>query len=165
MIYAINGLRFQRQADTNWCWAAVSWMVLDFYSRGQGILQCDIASRVTGGLCCPSPPPNRNDPCYNLMNLETALNSVGHSAGSMIPQPQDFTLVKNEIIAQRPICAQMALPGVNHYVALSTCADDGSIRVLDPEGWYDTDFTTFTRFDLQNPRGFCTGWFLTSPRF
>jgi hypothetical protein len=68
--------------------------------------------------------------------------------------------VKREIIAQRPVCAEVALPGgLTHYVVLSTCADDGSIRVLDPQGWYDTTFDSFTMFNPNNPRGYCTGWY------
>jgi hypothetical protein len=137
-------------------------MILDFYTKGQGSLQCDIASQVTGGQCCPTPPPDRTDSCYSLINLGTALATVGH-AGEISPQPQDFSLVKNEIIAQRPICAQIALPGLTHYVVIPTCADDGSLRVFDPEGWYDTTFATFTTVNHQNPRGYCTGWFLTQP--
>ena len=136
-------------------------MVNDCYSGGQGILQCQIASEVTGGQCCPNPPGNPNDPCNALRNLQEALDSVGHSAGPIVAQPQSFDLVKTEIVAQRPICAQVALPGLTHYVVLSTCADDGSIRVFDPQGWYDTTFGAFTTFNPDNPRGFCTGWFLT----
>jgi hypothetical protein len=160
MVYDIPGLRFQRQANPHWCWAAVAWMVMDFYSRGQGLPQCQIAARVTGGSCCPA-PADPNDPCFNLMNLGDALAAVGHSAGAALDQPQDFSLVKDQILARQPLCAQVAMPGVNHYVVLSTCADDGGIRVFDPEGWYDTDFPTFTRFDPSNPHGYCTGWFLT----
>ena len=162
MIYTVKSLRFQQQQAISWCWAAVTWMVNDCYSGGGGsILQCAIASQVTGGQCCPSPPGDPNDPCNTLRNLADALNSVGHSAGPMRPQPQRFDLVKNEIIAQRPIRAQVALPGLNHYVVLSTCADDGSILFLDPQGWYDTTFDAFTAFNPNNSRGFCTGWYLT----
>jgi hypothetical protein len=136
-------------------------MVLDYYTKGQGLLQCEIASRVTGGNCCPPPPLDSNNTCLRDANLRDVLDSIGHSAGPLIPQPQEFLFVKNEIVAQRPICAQMARPGANHYVVLSACADDETIRVLDPEGWYETEFRTFTRFDPSNQRGYCTGWFLT----
>jgi hypothetical protein len=161
MVHAIPALRFQLQADSHWCWAAVTWMILDFYTQRQCGIQCQIASQVTGGNCCLSPPVDPYDPCYNLINLNDALIAVGHSAGPMLDQPQPFTLVQSELKAQRPICAQVALPGVNHYVVLSACTDEGAIRVLDPLGWYDTDFTTFTQFNPQSPRGFSTGWFLT----
>jgi hypothetical protein len=161
MVHAIPALRFQQQADPHWCWAAVTWMVLDFYTQRQCGLQCQIASQVTGGNCCPSPSSGPNDPCRNLINLRDALDAVGHSAGPMLPQPQPLFLVRDELDAQHPICAQIALPGVNHYAVLSACTDEGAIRVLDPLGWYDTDFTTFTQFNPQSPRGFCTGWFLT----
>ena len=160
MIYTVNGLRFQRQFEPTWCWAAVSWMVMDFYTKGAGVLQWQIASQVTGGTCGPNPPTDPNDVCYNLMDLGLALQTVGHSAGAMQPQA-DFSLVREEISGQRPLCAQMALPGLTHYVVLASCADDGSIRVFDPEGWYDTNFTALTAFNPQNPKGFCTGWYLT----
>jgi hypothetical protein len=162
VIYAVNGLRFQQQADANWCWAAVSWMVADFYSQGSGPVQWQIASQLTGGQCGPARPSNPNDVCYNLINLANVLSVLGHLARPMVPQPQPFSLVQQEISGQRPICAQVALPGLTHYVVLASCADDGSIRVFDPEGWYDTSFNTFTTFNMQNPRGFCTGWYLTS---
>jgi|SRR5215471_10275104 len=161
MVHAIPNLRFQAQADPNWCWAAVTWMVLDFYTQRQCGVQCQIASQITGGNCCPSPPADPNDPCFNLINLNDALMGVGHSAGPMLPQPQEFSLVVDQLSAQRPICAQVALQDVNHYVVLSACTDEGAVRVLDPLGWYDTDFTTLTQFNPSSPRGFCTGWFLT----
>jgi Papain-like cysteine protease AvrRpt2 len=162
MVYDIPGLRFQQQQDPHWCWAAVSWMVMDFYSKGQGLSQCQIGSRLSGGQCCPAPSGSPTDPCSTLASLEDALTLVGHSAGPLVEPPQPFTLVTGEIMAQRPICAQMALSGVNHYVVLSACADDGGIRVLDPSaGFYNTDFNTFTRFDPTNHRGYCTGWLLT----
>jgi hypothetical protein len=161
MIYTINNLRFQPQGATNWCWAAVTWMVNDCYTGGNSILQCAIASQITGGQCCPSPPNDPGDLCNTPRNLGASLAAVGHLAGPLLRPPQPFDLVKSEIIAQRPICAEVALPGLTHYVVLSTCADDGSIRVLDPQGWYDTTFGAFTAFNPNNPRGFCTGWYRT----
>lgn len=159
MVHAIPTLRFQLQADPHWCWAAVTWMVLDFYTQRQCGAQCEIASQVTGGHCCPSPSANPDDPCLNLINLADSLLAVGHANGPLLQAPQAFFLVVAELSAQRPLCAQISLHDVNHYAVLSACTDEGAIRVLDPLGWYDTDFRTF--LNPQAPRGFCTGWFRT----
>lgn len=161
MVHAIPALRFQLQADPHWCWAAVTWMVLDFYTQRQCGAQCQVASQVTGGNCCPPPTTDPLNACFNLINLSDALIAVGRSAGPMLPQPQPFSLVQSELSAQHPICAQISLQDVNHVAVLSACTDEGAIRVLDPLGWYDTDFTTFTQFNPSAPHGFCTGWFRT----
>ena len=160
MIYDIPGIRFQMQATPIWCWAAVSWMVLDYYTHGAGALQCAIASRVTGGNCCPASSFSAGDACNSGVHLEDALATIGHFGGTLA-QPQPFEVIKNEILVRRPICAQIALAGVNHCAVISTCSDDQAVRVLDPLGWYDTDFASFTRFNPSNPRGFYTAWFLT----
>jgi hypothetical protein len=162
MVYDITGLRFQPQVNPYWCWAAVTWMVLDFYAKGQGRSQCDIAALVTGGNCCP--PPSLDDlgnPCLRGADLQISLAAVGHSGGRLIAQPQSFSFVRQEIAGRRPLCAQMARRTGDHYVVLSACADDQSLRVLDPEGWYETDFDTFTLAGLSSPRGCCSGWFTT----
>src|SRR5258708_599618 len=141
MVYEIPGLRFQAQANPFWCWAAVAWMVQDYYAKGQGSAECDIATTVTGGNCCP--PPRLDDPtnpCLRAADLVAALGTIGHAASPLVEQPQSFLFVMNEIIGRRPLCAQMAREGGNHYVVLAGCADDQSLRVFDPEGWYDTDF-------------------------
>jgi hypothetical protein len=163
MIYDITGLRFQPQLNAYWCWAAVTWMVQDFYANGQGRSQCGIASLVTGGTCCP--PPRLDDlsnPCLRGADLQTALIAVGHSGGPMIAQPQSFAFVQQEIAGQRPLCAQMTRLSGRHYVVLAACADDQSLRVLDPEGWYDTNFKTFTLADVSSQRGCCSAWFTTT---
>ncbi len=166
MVYEIPGIRFQPQATPYWCWAAVAWMVLDCYTKGNGKLQCEIAGELTNTSCCPPPDGTAADPSLQPESLQKALAAVGHyGSGPIAPQPQDpqdFLRIKTEIIAQRPICAEMAVPGGNHFVVISACADDQSLRVLDPLGWYDTDFDTFTTLDQLSEHGYCTAWYLTS---
>lgn len=163
MVYTIPDLRHQMQATPYWCWAAVTWMVLDYYTKGRGMSQCDIASQVTGGTCCPPPPlDDLSNPCLRGADLQTALAAVGHSRGPMIEQPQSFAFVQQEIAGQRPLCAQMTRRNGRHYVVLSACADDESLRVLDPEGWYDTDFKTFTEAEVSSSQGCCSAWFTTT---
>lgn len=70
-------VRVPAQSQSNWCWAAVSLGVSDFYSQqGSTWTQCEVANKTLGrNDCCEEPVP---DSCNCPWTLQDALSTVGN---------------------------------------------------------------------------------------
>src|SRR6185295_7189908 len=66
--------RVSRQLQTEWCWAALSASVADYFGD-DGWSQCLVAAAETGGACCDD---GSSPVCNRPHFLEAALRRVGH---------------------------------------------------------------------------------------
>lgn len=110
---ALPNFRMEQQRETNWCWAAVSASVNDFYRGNPVWSQCAIAASCLGRACCFSP-----EPCDTRYTLEHPLSVVGHLAGHGYG-PLTFPEVAGEIDRGAVVCCHIAIDGGGgHFVAI-----------------------------------------------
>ena len=132
---AASSLTFpmQTQEQANWCWAAVSVSVAQFYSASTAwSAQCDLASQELGKTCCPA---GSNSACDVPWYLDRALQRVGHfnTWGS---GPLPLATIRGEIESNRPLGARIGwASGGGHFVVVSgysTSAAGDFVTVDDP---------------------------------
>ena len=109
----------QHQQGNNWCWAAVSVSIANYYTADSAT-QCDVASKELRLGCCPERP---GDPCPGNCDvpwqLNLALKRVGH-LDSTLGQAATFAAVQAEINSQQPIgCHITWVLGSGHFVAIT----------------------------------------------
>jgi len=130
---SLQGFAVSTQLQSEWCWAAVSSSVANFYGPTQWT-QCGVASAELAPLnCCGG---DASDGCNKPWYLDRALTRVGHFdriSASSAP----FTGVQAEIGGNRPLGCRIAWAGGGaHFVALGgwLIAADGSsyVNVCDP---------------------------------
>jgi hypothetical protein len=125
-------LRFsmQQQRQANWCWAAVSSSVDEYYKVGSTLTQCQIANSHTGQTNCCS-AAGSSAPCNAYGYLDQTLGIVGHF--DRMTQPSTFDEVEKEMVAGRPLGIRVAWSGGGaHFIAATGTEDDGSVWVSDP---------------------------------
>jgi hypothetical protein len=133
-VVSVN-FRVDRQVQNNWCWAAVSSSIANFFSAGSWT-QCGVASAEMGGQCCQY---GNSWQCDQPHFLDRALARVGHfnSVGPVAPAPQ----VQAELGAGRPVAIRVgwnngAPNGGGHFLAISGITPygpvDAIIEVTDP---------------------------------
>jgi hypothetical protein len=117
-IWWLNEILFdmQRQQQTNWCWAATSTSVAQFYNPNSGWTQCLAANGETGRSdCCGA---GASGPCNVYGFLDTALTRVGRLdrwTGSVATVAQ----IENEVTFARPLCLRVAWSGGGaHFLAI-----------------------------------------------
>lgn len=122
-----------QQAQDNWCWAAVSVGIRRAYERA-ATLQCDVARRVLGRVCCPA---GTNGGCNVQRTLAPAL--LPYLEGPVLADDasRTFEFVKQQIDRGRPIAVRIAWSeaGSGHFVVISGYLDDGDVQdvfVCDP---------------------------------
>lgn len=103
------------QEQAEWCWAAVSSSVGNFYGQASWT-QCAVASaELTPLNCCGDAAAGD---CNKPWRLDTALRSVGHF-DRMTSASLAFDAVQAEINARRPVGCRIAWAGGGaHFVAL-----------------------------------------------
>jgi len=108
------------QALSNWCWAAVTSSVENFYQEAYAASQCEVATRCLPWPCCPPGPDTGTNPLNVTYNLQTALNQNANppAIGGQI----SYSDLQAEISLGRPICF------VVHW-------DAGGAHVLLAVGW------------------------------
>ena len=91
------------QTQTNWCWAATSKSVSQFYFPSTTWTQCKIASAELGGNCCVSPVPSScNVPWY----LDRALTRTNNFV-KVVSRSLTYDEIYSEIHAGRPVGARI----------------------------------------------------------
>lgn len=123
----------QKQLLPNWCWAAVTSSVGDFYGVGQksqGQLANDCLKQTT----CTNTPPGIG--CDAPFDTAEALRSVSH-LNAVTPGPLLQTSVASEIAGKHPVGLGIYWPTskVGHAIVISAYAgagDTASITVQDP---------------------------------
>ncbi len=139
-------LRFKMETQRAdfWCWAAVSSSVSHFYNRRSDKDQCSIAEAVLNKQsCCPRP---RGGQCDETSELPPALRFT-RNFDRPTSNPISWDAVRDEILAERIVCARIGFGSNGHFVAISGIDDtDGTQMVFaeDPingEQWMK--YTTF----------------------
>lgn len=117
-IWWLNEILFdmQGQQQTNWCWAATSTSVAQFYNPNSGWTQCLVANGELGRSdCCGA---GASGPCNVPWFLDTALTRVGrldHWTGSVATVAE----IENEVTFARPLCLRVAWSGGGaHFLAI-----------------------------------------------
>jgi hypothetical protein len=156
-------VQWQHQPDERWCWATVGSMVSVYFSQlgaGAPLSPCEVAGGTLGTVCCTPLPTDPPPPqCQTALDLERALNIIGHLSPNT-PPATGFNLVQAEITNNRPLCAMVKFNGGPfHYVVLSgfnLATQD--VMVLDPAAQaFPMPFTVF----LANSRFRFVNWILT----
>jgi hypothetical protein len=145
---ALAGFSMEIQQHDNWCWAAVSVSVANFYGTTNWS-QCDLAAKELNLDCCGADGPVQgNGGCNRDWHLDTPLSRVGHF-DRMSSSSAAFALVCGEINLHRTLCARVAWNGGGaHYVALGGWSIDATgtefVDVYDP--YYDFSQIPYSKF-------------------
>jgi papain like cysteine protease AvrRpt2 len=136
----------QPQTQSNWCWAAVSASVAQFYRGQTNWSQCTVANAELGRKdCCAG---GASGGCNQTNTLNTALTTVGHlrnwSGGTV-----GFDVIKNEIGTGQPLgCRVGWANGGGHFVVISGWVEAANgtqyVHVYDP--FYAFSQTTYQAF-------------------
>jgi Papain-like cysteine protease AvrRpt2 len=144
-------LAMQHQAQTEWCWAAVSASVGDFlgWSEPPGTrTQCDIANSLLGlADCCGN---GSSDECNRTTLLDVALELVGHKNGDPYEGTASFdSIVQLTSEFKVPIGVRVDIGGDGHFLLIVGFNNDNGnqwVRVADPiYGPNSYDYTEFCR--------------------
>jgi len=155
--------KMQEQEQTNWCWAAVSVSVAQFYNDPNWTRQCALANAVLGDIlggadCCTD---GGSEACNRPWDLQPALLKMDHLE-DVVSGPLTFEGIEVEIQKQRPVGCCILMPGPwRHFIALIGCAqtDSGarSVTVADPN-FLTGDTSTLAYDDLLTKYGSGGRW-------
>ena len=157
---AAGSLNFnmQKQTQTNWCWAAVSASVGNYYGTGTGNwTQCGVASTQLDRNCC-----NQPGPCNVYGYLDSALQTT-RSYNGMNQGSLQMSAIRNQISMGRPVglrCAWygggahfLTIYGTNgDYVLVADSIYGYSTRALNafPRAYNGGGNWTHTYFTVKN---------------
>ncbi|QXI13480.1 papain-like cysteine protease family protein [Pseudomonas zeae] len=155
---AAGSLNFnmQKQTQTNWCWAAVSASVGNYYGTGNWT-QCGVASTQLDRNCC-----NQPGPCNVYGYLDSALQTT-RSYNGMNQGSLQMSAIQNQINMGRPVglrCAWygggahfLTIYGTNgDYVLVADSIYGYSTRALNafPRAYNGGGNWTHTYFTVKN---------------
>lgn len=132
--HALPGFLMQLQEQTQWCWAAVTASIADYYRASAWHQQCVVASREKSSQCCNSQNPGI---CNVPTPLDGPLTRTGHFSNGRVDSPQQFDVVEQEIGGQRALACRVVWGnGTAHFVAVTACSVDASgaeyVEIGDP---------------------------------
>ena len=126
-----NTLHFvmQTQQENNWCWAATTSSVSNFFNSSSTWTQCAVASKCLGSTCCVAPTP-----CDKTFTLDGPLGWTGNLQGIPVPGNGSQTDVQTQIDGGNPVCCHISWSGGGgHFVAISGYDwNSGDVFVEDP---------------------------------
>ncbi len=110
-----NGFEMQWQEQSNWCWAAATASVLDYY--GGLVKQCTLADKfVAGGGCCNNPLPVA---CDAAQDTSQALNFLG-LLGGQLKRALTLEEIIGQIDANQPVVLRITwAAGGAHAIAIT----------------------------------------------
>jgi hypothetical protein len=120
----------QAQQQSNWCWAAVSTSISHFYDSTSSWTQCDVANTQLGRTdCCGA---GASGACNVYGYLDQGLQEVGHF-DHLQNGTVTFQVLRNEIIASRPLGIRVAWSGGGaHFIAAIGAEEGDLVLVGDP---------------------------------
>jgi len=130
----------QHQAQSEWCWAAVSSSIANFFGSSNWT-QCSLVNRQLNQIMCCS--YGSSGGCNQPWYLDQALTTVGHfrlfTVGSAA-----LSQVQAEISAGRPLPVRIQWSnGGGHFIAIAGCANN-TLDIQDPwSGQSTVDYETF----------------------
>lgn len=149
---ALLNFVMQRQLETNWCWAAVSASVCDFFGGPNGPSgtpwkQCEIVNVAHNLLTCCQDGSTYQ--CNQDGMLDQGLVIVSHLAGPALGRAEDFAYVQQEIDGGRPVGVRILwTQGDAHAVIISGYDDQNGGQMVEVEDpWYGHstyDIASFT---------------------
>lgn len=138
---AILKFKMQPQSKDQWCWAAVTSSICDFYGDQQPHKQCELANRFLAPIlppgedCCQVDAP---DDCNVPFALDLALNQMHHlvqpTRGQISFQELDQQISQN----QRPVPIRIMFSDgfTAHFVVVFGCVTESSgtqmVKIADP---------------------------------
>jgi hypothetical protein len=132
----------QQQTQTQWCWAAVTSSVADYYNSHQ-MTQCALANWAFAQTTCCT---NGNSPaCNKPYPLQAPLQQVQHLNQATLGG-LSFPQIKTEINNSHPIAIGVAWSGGGgHALAIAGYDDaNNTIDLRDP--WYGSSVAAFNGF-------------------
>jgi len=123
------GFVIEPQFQTNWCWAAVSKSVSEFYDHASPWTQCSIANAALPRTdCCGQ---GAGAACNVPWYLQTALG-VTDNLRQMLSHALDEAAIRTEIAASAPIGVRVGwFGGGGHFMVVDGCltASDGTVYI------------------------------------
>jgi len=131
----------QTQQGDNWCWAATTSSVAQFFDPGSTWTQCDIASACLQVQCCATPRP-----CDVQFTLDDPLRRTGNLQGNPFAGNDTMDNLQLEIDGGRPVCCHISWNGGGgHFVAISGY-NRGTDDVFIEDPLYGEDSVPFSEF-------------------
>lgn len=122
----------QSQAQTQWCWAAVSVSVADFYEGTGNWTQCRMVNEeLEQESCCED---GESEACNQPWFLDRALERAGAFAGMEEVPSEGIEPIPGEIGAGRAFCARIGWSGGGgHFVVIDGYTlDNANLAIEDP---------------------------------
>lgn len=128
MTTVLSSFHMQTQLETNWCWAAVSASINQFYQGTIPWSQCQVAAACLGLSCC-----QYAEPCDSQFTLEHPLAVVGHLERHA-PGSLEFHQIMDAVDRDAVVCCHISwYGGGGHFVAIvGYDADNGDVLIQDP---------------------------------
>ncbi|NBF05130.1 hypothetical protein GV819_22850 [Pseudomonas sp. Fl5BN2] len=121
-----------QQTQSNWCWAALSASVGNYYGTGSWT-QCAVANAELGrNSCC-----NQPGPCNVYGYLDSALRTT-RSYGGMREDRMQMPAIENQLGMGRPVSLRCAWYGGGAHFLTIYGTDGGYILVADSIYGYST---------------------------
>ena len=108
----------QAQLQSNWCWAATSSSVSQYYAAGSPWSQCKVADATLTRIDCCS-AGGASGPCNVTGYLDRALTTTGNLAKPIVNSTELFSTVQTEVNADRPLGCRIGwFSNGGHFVAV-----------------------------------------------
>ncbi len=120
--------KIEHQLRSEWCWAAITSSVSDYYSPKASWCQCKLASEMVRRTsnrrqhCCRPLSGGLLKACNQDWFLASALRIVGRGGGRLKFGRLSFQAIRKNIRAGFPICVRIGWPdGSGHFVVIIGC--------------------------------------------
>lgn len=129
-------LAMQTQLQPNWCWAAVTASVSQFYRPASPWTQCSIADAALARRDCCTTGSGDPNKCNRPFYLEVALDVTGH-LHTIEPRALTAAQVQGELSNGRPLCCRVEWNDrTGHFLSIIDCFVGSSgatyLSVVDP---------------------------------
>jgi papain like cysteine protease AvrRpt2 len=114
-----NPFEMVKQTEMEWCWAAVGASMSQYFSPNSALVECRVATLVTGDhSCCDPIPPDSVDIPEKLQDVLGKLQALQVDAKANFVLP--FSDIQTQINAGLPVCARITWFGefAAHFVVI-----------------------------------------------
>jgi len=133
----------QTQLQTEWCWAAVTASVSQYYLAMSTWTQCSMVNdQLTQTTCCVNgSSPACNQPYFLDLSLTRSGNLAAFAAGAA-----SMAQVQAEINANRPLGVRIGWPnnGGGHFVIIEGYSTANDLDIQDP--WFGQSTVDYNHF-------------------
>jgi hypothetical protein len=130
-----NDFPIERQRMSNWCWAACTTAISNFYEEERRFTQGQLVAKMLNMPICRSISPSIM--CNKKKDYGAALDNMGHLSNHTIEGPLSSDQLLAALRTGRPIGCQMDIPQIGgHAVVIISGKTDSNnrlfLRVADP---------------------------------